>query len=105
MDSLFDLLTVQYAVNAVLKYYALARVFEMLDERVREGVRGNLICSISEERVNTIEEKVRKGEVDDDLAADIIALTACLIHAFNAAGLGDIVDAVMQLAAVSQKGA
>ena len=104
LDSLFDLLTAQYAVVTAIRYYALAKIFELLDDGMQEKIRENNICKIDEKKINEIEKRIEKGEVDGiEFATDMIAIVACIMHAFNTIGLKDIVDAVMQLTAIEQR--
>ena len=100
-DELFDAAMMQYAMWTLYRLNTLLAVFEKLDEKTQEKIKDNIKCEISDEEMKmfeNIEEKIEKGDVNSvELATSVIAVFACLAHAFRAAGLGDIVDVVIQL--------
>ena len=101
-DELFDIAMTQYATWIMVRLYALSKVYEKLDKKMQEKIEDNIICEGWDEEemkmFEDVEERIKKGDVDGiELVANIIAMFACLAHAFRAVGLGDVVDAVIQL--------
>ena len=100
-DELFDVAIMQYATWVMVRLYALSKVYEKLDKEMQRKIEDNTICGWDEEEIKMfedVEERIRKGDVDGiELVANITAMFACLAHAFRMAGLGDIVDTVIQL--------
>ena len=100
LDELFNIAMILYVKWVMVRLYALSKAYEKLNKEMQKKIKDNIDCKWGDEKMmmlENIKERIRKGDEDDELIADIIAMFACLAHAFRTAGLGDIVDTINQL--------